>query len=119
MNDFIPHCDHGHTAYGAFWQLGEGDGDLISAVGEVAPAFTLSEVAWTGGVLGRYARDADGDGFGFDPEAVIACKPPRSDHVLLSGDCNDGNGEIYPGNADVMDGIDNDCDAAIDESNPP
>ena len=42
--------------------------------------------------------DEDGDGFS-----------------LLEGDCDDSNGDRYPGASDV-DGVDNDCDGEVDEA---
>jgi hypothetical protein len=36
--------------------------------------------------------------------------------TTCAGDCNDGNGGIYPGALDVCDGINQDCDASVDEN---
>jgi hypothetical protein len=49
-------------------------------------------------ITGSSCPDADGDG-------VTTC----------DGDCDDGNPRAYPGNTEVCDGIDNDCDGATDE----
>lgn len=58
--------------------------------------------------------DADGDGYGVFDGAVAGCCPgPGYAHV--GGDCNDANQNVRPGLPDPCDGIDNDCDAAIDE----
>lgn len=57
--------------------------------------------------------DADGDGFG-SGSTVEACVPPGG-YVAVGGDCNDGNATIFPGSAEVCDGLDNDCDGQIDE----
>ncbi|MEO0602425.1 MAG: putative metal-binding motif-containing protein, partial [Myxococcota bacterium] len=44
----------------------------------------------------------------------MSCLAPAG-HVLLGGDCNDGDDTIAPGIAeDPCDGIDNDCDNVID-----
>ncbi|MCO4771843.1 MAG: choice-of-anchor D domain-containing protein [Deltaproteobacteria bacterium] len=40
----------------------------------------------------------DGDGDGYSP---------------ADGDCNDGNGAMFPGNTELCDGLDNDCDGAL------
>jgi MYXO-CTERM domain-containing protein len=61
--------------------------------------------------------DDDGDGYGdvFDRND---CTPPTAGYVELSGDCNDLDGSTYPGAVELCDGVDNDCDLAIDEGCP-
>ncbi|HEV8336023.1 MAG TPA: MopE-related protein [Candidatus Polarisedimenticolia bacterium] len=71
-----------------------------------------SLAAWTGCRMivwnafwrtgGRYGTDSavdeDGDGF-----------------TLCDGDCDEGNTSVHPGAAELCNGIDDDCDGAIDE----
>ncbi len=52
--------------------------------------------------------DDDGDGFG-DSDA---------DDEIDAYDCDDSNPATYPGAAEQCDGLDNDCDNAIDENTP-
>jgi hypothetical protein len=68
-----------------------------------------------GGVLPsfQYFLDNDGDGFG-GTTSVQACTPPPN-HVLTGGDCDDNNNIIYPNAPELCDGLNNDCDAKIDE----
>jgi hypothetical protein len=35
--------------------------------------------------------------------------------VSAAGDCNDGNPAIFPGQVEACDGVDNDCDLAVDD----
>jgi hypothetical protein len=60
-----------------------------------------------------YFNDVDQDGFGAGT-AFRACADTDSTSAV-SGDCNDGDGYINPGVAEVCDGVDNNCAAGIDE----
>ncbi len=61
-------------------------------------------------------NDCDSDldeGFDVDADGVTVCGP---DGIVGSGDedCDDTNPANFPGNTEVCDGSDNDCDAVID-----
>lgn len=58
--------------------------------------------------------DEDGDGHGGDATASLC----PDDGYERDDDCDDGDATIYPGADDVCDGIDNDCDAQVDEDLP-
>ncbi len=55
--------------------------------------------------------DVDGDGYG--TQGASAC-PGGLDKF----DCNDANGAVHPGVADMCDAVDNDCDGLVDEDCP-
>ena len=57
--------------------------------------------------------DGDGDGYG-GGTAVAACDAPAG-HVADHSDCDDGDLSAYPGNSEICDGADNDCDGDVDE----
>ncbi|MCB9685918.1 MAG: aryl-sulfate sulfotransferase [Alphaproteobacteria bacterium] len=57
--------------------------------------------------------DVDGDGAG-GGDGVLACAAPP-DTIPLGGDCNDGDPAIGPQGAETCDGVDDDCDGAVDE----
>ena len=58
--------------------------------------------------------DADGDGFGDSGTEVVACDAP-ADHVADGTDCDDTKVAVNPDAAEVCNGIDDNCDAEIDE----
>jgi len=58
-------------------------------------------------------RDGDGDGFG-TTEQRAACQRP-AEFVGTGGDCDDRNAAVHPGASDPCNGIDDDCDGAIDD----
>ena len=74
-----------------------GDGVPEIAVGE--PLDDLGALVDSGSVL-IFALESDCDGDGVSP---------------YGGDCDDADPTLFPGNPDVCDGIDNDCDLLIDE----
>ncbi|MBW2254335.1 MAG: putative metal-binding motif-containing protein, partial [Deltaproteobacteria bacterium] len=61
-------------------------------------------------------QDSDGDGVGIVEVSVLACDPPEG-FVAGVGDCDDENAEVHPGDFDICDGLDNDCDEAVDQDN--
>ncbi|MBM75573.1 MAG: hypothetical protein CMK59_09230 [Proteobacteria bacterium] len=65
------------------------------------------------GVAELFYVDADGDGFG-SAEEVEACEGGGG-LALTPSDCDDGNDSIYPGAPELCDGLDNDCNAQVDE----
>ena len=58
--------------------------------------------------------DVDGDGFG-DPDATVSACDQPTNAVDDATDCNDEDPWVYPGAEDSCDGVDSDCDGAIDE----
>ena len=56
--------------------------------------------------------DEDGDGYG--GAAVQQCDPPAR-YADNGADCDDGDAATHPGAEERSDGVDNDCDGAIDE----
>ena len=64
--------------------------------------------------LTTYYADLDGDGYGDPNQAEDACSQPTG-YVTDNTDCDDTNAAIFPGNPEVCDGLDNNCDTAIDE----
>lgn len=57
----------------------------------------------------RWYMDADADGFGAPGTAVLACEQPAG-LVAVPTDCDDGDPLRFPGNPEVCDSRDNDCD---------
>jgi len=59
-------------------------------------------------------RDRDEDTWGNADVTERACAAPDG-YIARAGDCDDGNDDRFPFNPEVCDGIDNDCDTAVDE----
>ncbi len=56
--------------------------------------------------------DADSDGFGVGDPTEVACDAPGYSDV--DGDCNDASAEVFPGAPEQCNGVDDDCDAVVD-----
>ena len=110
-----------------------GDGLVISGTGTVAAPYNITLP--TGGTTGQvltiggdgvpawadasaggsiYYLDDDGDGYGDINVPIVAVTMP-SGYVSDNTDCDDTDSAINPVATEVCDGIDNDCDGAIDE----
>jgi hypothetical protein len=59
--------------------------------------------------------DGDSDGFGSGAESLCICKATQAHPVTIAGDCNDDNGTINPDASEKCNGLDDNCDEAIDE----
>ncbi len=64
-----------------------------------------------------YYSDVDGDGVGA-VKTGEGCKSPPTGSVTQSGDCNDQDATIRPGQAETCNGIDDDCDGTRDNGLP-
>ena len=42
-------------------------------------------------------------------EPAHSCAELLTDHAPRTGDCDDGDGAVFPGAAEVCDGVDNNC----------
>ncbi|MFM7203266.1 MAG: MopE-related protein [Myxococcota bacterium] len=69
------------------------------------------------GVLKVFYEDFDNDGYGNLNETVQACTAPTG-YVSTSTDCDDEAEEVNPGEIEVCDDLDNNCDSNIDEGLP-
>ena len=59
-------------------------------------------------------QDQDGDGFGSYNNTTFACTQPAG-YTSQGGDCNDQEAMVNSAQIEICDGLDNDCDAFIDE----
>mgnify|MGYP000256182211 CR=1 FL=1 len=58
--------------------------------------------------------DEDQDGFGWIGNAMLSCEQP-SGYVAFGSDCNDVNGDTYPGAPETCAPIDLDCDGELSD----
>ena len=64
-------------------------------------------------VVLTWYQDNDGDGYG-SSVSTQNCGQPNG-YVSQLGDCDDNSNSVNPNAIEIFDGIDNDCDGAIDE----
>jgi len=73
------------------------------------------------GALGAVAffPDLDGDSYGADTGVVLACAEPPggSSWVGRGGDCADDDEVVRPGQPELCNAVDDDCDGLLDEDN--
>ena len=58
--------------------------------------------------------DRDGDAYGSDDTETLACEPPYANSVLDSGDCDDDDSSVNPGEVEICNDKDDDCDGLVD-----
>ncbi len=66
------------------------------------------------GLTITYYPDADGDGYGVEAGSLELCGASPG-YASNADDCDDGSADIHPGAIELCNGIDDDCDTAVDE----
>lgn len=70
-------------------------------------------------VLRLYYMDQDADGFGLADDFKQLAYPQTPYTARVGGDCDDTNGQVYPGALEICNNsIDDDCDGFVDEDCP-
>ena len=62
-------------------------------------------------------QDSDGDGYGSVGSDEETCGIP-ADRSIQAGDCDDDQADVFPGNIETCDGLDNDCTGVADDDLP-
>jgi len=62
----------------------------------------------------EWYRDADGDGWGSELMTTVSCSMPGG-FTDNTEDCDDGSALISPSGVEVCNGLDDNCDGAVDE----
>ena len=71
----------------------------------------------SGGCQPHYV-DLDEDEFGEEHDFACLCAPDDEFSTVIAGDCDDDEPAVNPDAEEVCDGIDNDCNAEIDDGYP-
>jgi len=78
-----------------------------------------SGVADDGLEVTQYYVDSDNDGYGDNSTLRESCSQPGPEFIAVSGDCDDGNAQVNPGQVERCDGgLDNDCNGLADAADP-
>ncbi len=67
------------------------------------------------GAKTAYYYDADQDGYGGDDTPLEACSPPSDRWVSNNEDCNDLEFEVHPGQPEICNDFDDNCDGVVDD----
>lgn len=66
----------------------------------------------------RWYADSDNDSYGNSNQEQVTCAAPAG-YVSRSGDCNDQNADVNPGEIEICnDGVDDNCNALADDADP-
>jgi hypothetical protein len=66
-----------------------------------------------------FYRDGDADGYGAVAGPTMAsCSATVAGYAAINTDCDDANGAVHPGVAEICNGQDDNCNAATDEGLP-
>jgi uncharacterized repeat protein (TIGR02543 family) len=93
---------------------GSGTALTVGSTFSMGSADATLYAQWTEIPLSTWYEDADDDGYGNPGITQAACLQPDG-FVANGDDCDDGNGSVNPGAAEICDGIDNNCSGGIDE----
>jgi len=102
--DCMDHKDFVHP--GAVEQCNGLDDDCDGQVDEGSPDDCVT-----------YYRDNDSDGYGDSNDHKCLCQADGAYKAVQGDDCNDQNPVIFPDGTEFCNGVDDDCDAEVDETN--
>ena len=92
-----------------------GTGEICNAIDDNCDG-VVDELPAVGAI--PFYPDADGDGFGTGSSPISGCAAPEG-YAAQGGDCDDANPLINLEAPEVCNGVDDDCDGAIDEGVTP